>query len=102
MKEAEEYLPEGEYHLLSDPRCRALEGMGFVRVPARSKTWVTRLRCEGRVRCGFFVVRKDGTLYVKKMGPLGNVVEGIALAVRQLHKEWVLELRKLGKVVPPW
>jgi hypothetical protein len=43
---------------------------------------------------GLFIVRKDGTLYAKKMASLPNMVEDITLAVRRLHKQWVLELRR--------
>jgi hypothetical protein len=103
VEEGQEYLPEEtQYSLLSDPKGRLLEAMGFVRAPARSKAWATRIRRLGRIKCGFFVVQKDGTLYAKQMGDLASVSEGIATAARRLHKEWVSNLRRLGKPISPW
>lgn len=102
VEECQEYLPDEHYYLLGDPRGRLLEAMGFVRSPARSKTWITRIRRQGRIKCGFFIVRKDRTLYAKQTGPLASVLEGIEMAGRRLHRQWVSDLRRLGKPIPPW
>jgi hypothetical protein len=103
VKEGQEYLPEqSEYYILSDPKRELLAAMGFVRSPARSKSWATRMRRLGRIKCGFFIIRKDGTLYAKQTGTLASVLESIATAARRLHKEWVSNLRRSGKPIPPW
>jgi peroxiredoxin len=103
VEEGQEYLPEEtQYYLLSDPKRQLLEALGFVRSPARSKSWATRIRRLGRIRCGFFIIQKDGTLFAKHTGSLPNVSEGIATAARRLHKQWVSNLRSVGKPIPPW
>lgn len=101
-EECQEYLYEETFCLLSDPKRRLLEAMGYLRPPARSKSWATRMRRQGRIKCGFFIIEKDKTLYAKKSGPLPNVLEDIAAAGRHLHTRLVTNLRSLGKPIPPW
>lgn len=99
----QEYLPEeNQYYLLSDPKRELLEAIEFVRAPARSKAWATRIRRLGRIKCGFLIIRKGGTLYAKQTGSLPDVLEGIAMAARRLHRQRVSKLRSLGKPIPPW
>lgn len=102
VEECPEYVPDEKYCLLSDPKMYLLEPMGFVRPQARSKAWATRMRRHGRIRCGFFIIQKDGVLYTKQTGPLPNVVEAIAKAATRLHNQWVSNLRIQGKPIPPW
>lgn len=102
VEECAEYVPDEKYCLLSDPNRRLLEPMGFVRPQTRSKAWATRMRRHGRIRCGFFIIQKDGLLYTKQTGPLPNVVEAIAKAATRLHNQWVSNLRVHGKPIPPW
>lgn len=102
VEECTEYVPDEKYCLLSDPNRRVLEPMGFVRPQTRSKAWATRMRRHGRIRCGFFIIQKDGLLYIKQTGPLPNVVEAIAKAATRLHNQWVSNLRIHGKPIPPW
>jgi peroxiredoxin len=101
-EECQEYIDEDTYRLLSDPKRRLLDAMGYVRPPARSKTWATRMRRQGRIKCGFFIIQKDKMLYAKQTGTLPNVLEDIATAKRRLHNQWVSKLRSLGEVIPPW
>ena len=102
VEECQEDIYEETYRLLSDPKRRLLDAMGYVRPPARSKTWATRMRRYGRIKCGFFIIQKEKTLYAKQTGYLHNVLEDIARAARRLHNQWASNLRSLGKAIPPW
>ncbi|KAL4862269.1 hypothetical protein BDV12DRAFT_203218 [Aspergillus spectabilis] len=88
--------------LLSDPTKHFLDCMGFVRPPPASKAVATRQRRLGPIRSGFFVVKKDGTLYTRQTGTLENLTAGIFKAERKLHKEWVENTRRRGGLIPPW
>lgn len=88
--------------LLSDPRFLLIGAMGYVRPPAASKAWEKRFSREGPIRRGFFVIRKDGTLYSKRAGTMPNMLEQIVTVKSRFHKEWVAERRKQGLPIPPW
>ncbi|KAL2817894.1 hypothetical protein BDW59DRAFT_130136 [Aspergillus cavernicola] len=95
----EEDMPEV---LLSDPRLHFLDAMGFVRPPPATKAAAARMRRQGPVRHEFFVVRKAGILLAKGTGTSENVNEAIARVHRKIHSQWVSDLRRRGKPIPPW
>ncbi|THC89155.1 hypothetical protein EYZ11_011395 [Aspergillus tanneri] len=88
--------------LISDPKKQFLDAMGFVRPSSTSKASATRMRRQGPLRCGFFIVRKDKTLFAKETGTLENVYEAIIRAEKKLHKGWISDLKRMGRPVPPW
>ncbi|KAL4887235.1 hypothetical protein BJY04DRAFT_175429 [Aspergillus karnatakaensis] len=88
--------------VLSDPSKHLLEAMGFVRPPPSSKAVATRQRHLGGIRSGFFIVKKDGTLYAWQTGTVDNLSEGIFRAERKLHGELAESTRGRGGVLPPW
>ncbi|PGH13453.1 hypothetical protein AJ80_06322 [Polytolypa hystricis UAMH7299] len=94
-----EYIPR---FMLSDSNKRFLEAIGFVRPPPISKALATRRRRQGPIRYGFFIVKKDKTLLAKETGTFENVSAGIARAERRIHKEFISDLRRTGRPIPPW
>ncbi|KAL2862677.1 uncharacterized protein BJX67DRAFT_365783 [Aspergillus lucknowensis] len=88
--------------VLSDPSRQLLDAMGFVRAPPASKAAATRMRGQGPIRHGFFVVKKDGTLFAKESGTLENVNDAIYKVHQKVHSQWVADLRRRGLPIPPW
>lgn len=90
------------YYLLSDPTCRILGPIGHVRPAAGSKAWATRLRRQGRIKCGYLIVQKNKTVYARQAGPLESVAEGIFRAARRMERQQAAQWRQQGRVLTPW
>ena len=88
--------------VLSDQKALLLGPMGYVRPPAASKAWEKRFNREGPIRRGFFLVKKDSTLYARRTGTMPNMTVQIARVQSRFHKEWSAERRRRGIVVQPW
>ncbi|KAL2860803.1 uncharacterized protein BJX67DRAFT_327305 [Aspergillus lucknowensis] len=97
LGESEFQKGEKPYRMLSDPATKLLQPMGFVRPRPRSKTWSTRMRKLGSIRCGFFIITKDKRLFARKMGKLDNIVEELLTAQIRLYAQPIN-----GGVKRPW